>query len=72
MVLEKKKLSDTAELGVVADSFKKVNRKQMNKLLRMYPQPPYEINVTHGKLFSVWGWYFILDLLSLHFGFWAL
>lgn len=45
--LKDQSFADTAELGKVSEDGK-MNPKQVNKLLRMYPQPPYKITITHG------------------------
>lgn len=47
-LLKVQQFSDTSELGVKAEDGK-LNPHQANKLLRMFPQPPYRVDITHGR-----------------------
>ena len=46
---ERRKISAATELGVNTGMSNSVSSRQANKLLRMYPQPDYEVKITHGK-----------------------
>lgn len=57
MTVERKKISEATELGANTGGTKRrndVSSKQANKLLRMYPQPPYEVKITHGEFYNVY------------------